>query len=91
MASVPGVTPEDMAVLERYGYKPNSLYMEVPRCDGCRWWRRLDGSVGRCGMPGSVRANGLPSMLVVVDQAGGWRLITAPGFGCVEWQEKESE
>lgn len=85
MALGPAVEPGDREVLERHGFKMETPYMEVPRCETCRWWERLDGSVGVCRRAGAVTADGEPVMLV----SGDGRLLTAPSFGCVQWEDKE--
>jgi len=35
MAFMPTPTPEEAAVLERFGFRGGTAYMEVPRCDRC--------------------------------------------------------
>lgn len=62
-------------------------FVPRPRCESCRWWERLDGSSGRCDLPGAVRPDGKPAMLIVSNTYA--RLLTAHDFGCTEWEQRE--
>lgn len=88
MTVLNGISPEGMDFLERCGFKRNAAYMEVPRCDGCRWWKEIDtyGIGKRYGWCKNPREKfGIASPPPAAE------LWTLPDFGCVEWQEKESE
>lgn len=79
-------TPEDNAALQRCGFKLETAYMEVPRCDACVHWERAPRRRvwGGC----SKIAWGEPSgkTPAVIDSPGG--LETRADFGCVLWEAK---
>lgn len=62
----------------------------VPRCEACRWWRRMSGYGGECGF--SDRPGESAPMWASDDE--GYRCLpiyTRPDFGCVQWEGKSDE
>lgn len=88
MAQAPELTDEERALLVRCGFEPGVAYMPVPRCDGCRWWR-LDADNGR-HREGECHRELEPGSGFRIDQdyTSGTRIMTAPDFGCVQWEAK---
>lgn len=70
--------------LMEIGIMPDTDYMRVPRCDGCKHWGENEGGEGlgngRCGYadyhPDKFRAEMYDAVL------------TAADFGCVQWEAK---
>jgi hypothetical protein len=63
-----------------------------PRCESCAWWRRPmipDGSEPRGSCARLHDSSGLThgSKAVAVDDHGMFAsLLTAPDFGCIQWE-----
>ncbi len=60
-----------------------------PRCDRCKWWEKNDhDEKGACGR--TPDESGLPfSMLFEIDDPY-CSLVTAPEFGCVEFESRKA-
>jgi hypothetical protein len=65
--------------------KPDTAYMEVPRCDGCRFWRpSIVAGRGPCAM--SLRRDGGLSVFMPSLQQG--QVWTSADFGCVKFEAR---
>lgn len=83
-------------------FKPDTAYMEVPRCDRCKWWEKNGREHGR----GFSSGNGVCIFLSAPGRLFGWPdrhaiaydiregryetaiFGTAPDFGCVQFEER---
>lgn len=74
-----------MSVLASPELKPDTAYMEVPRCDACRHWKEsLVPGRGPCGM--STRKDGGLSVFLPSAQMG--QVWTKADFGCVQFEAR---
>lgn len=87
MALVEAPTPAEVDVLEKWGFKVATAYMEVPRCNRCRFWSRLYdyGNIGRCSLTDST--NERFNWLFFTSKGGS--VSTCADFGCVQFENKE--
>lgn len=87
MAIVEGITGELREAMERAGFKMETAYMEVPRCETCRWWdhRTEHGLRGGSGVCGRFSRPGAANLAIV---SGIGDLLTDGIFGCVQWEGK---
>lgn len=74
-----------MGINPPFVIKPDTAYMEVPRCDTCRHWAegycmKVDGSIDGPVAYGKARACSATNVF----ESG--RLETQPDFGCVQWE-----
>lgn len=92
-----------MATPHAREFKPDVAYMPVPRCDQCRFWRRLDPEsenytdhqvvdLGEClllseDLPDPV---GGPERMAFPHYDDG-PMKTLKSFGCVQWEQKQDE
>lgn len=80
--------------------KPDTAYMEVPRCDRCRWWEcSADPHNGRCRLfssDGEVRhVHRIDRRAIVASNYDepaipGTEFLTQASFGCVQWEARSS-
>lgn len=87
-------------IRERCPFKPDVVYMPVPRCDSCKHWENgTDLSVGACTLTygedsGRLRLRSAPDSKAYADVGGDEFgrpvLIATPDFGCVQWEQKEA-
>jgi hypothetical protein len=74
-----------MTVAPPFVLKPDTAYMEVPRCDGCRWWKEsLMPGRGPCAM--SMRRDGGLSVFMPDQRPG--QVWTRADFGCVQFEAR---
>lgn len=78
-------------ILEVIPFKPEVLYMPVPRCDQCLHWKRTNDilKLGHCLL--LVHGNyGREFVRKAVADSGTERadFLTQDSFGCVQWKEK---
>jgi hypothetical protein len=78
------------AALMNVPFKPDTWYMEVPRCDTCRWWDAGNSREGTCLRTDHAGALAMP-FPTNADSAADAGLQTAPDFGCVQWEAKSDE
>jgi hypothetical protein len=86
---MPKVNGAAAAALFEAGFKPGVAYIEVPRCDGCRWWRLNYEALnlGDCRLftvTGGVRENE-GSKLEITASNGEAVAATRGDFGCVQF------
>lgn len=77
-------------ILKHSPFKPDTAYMEVPRCESCAWWDSIYGAIS----PGWGVCRGLNTaeklMLnadVGLSQVA--QITTPKDFGCVQWKAKQ--
>jgi len=71
-----------IAVLGKYcPFKPDTVYMEIPRCVGCKHWEPFElEKIGLCALIKSPPERYYPRAL--------GNLETRDDFGCVGWEAK---
>ena len=83
--------------------RPDKDYMEVPRCETCRYWwkhpwlaepggycaRTLGGQSAREYTEVTGKTPPQTKLIEVWDARYDGGAWTAPSFGCVEWEAKE--
>lgn len=75
------------------GFKPDTAYMEVPRCDGCRWWKPFNEvrHMGDCTLfqcTGGEQVHPMVGLQLTRTGTGEGTVVTDPDFGCVKWEAK---
>lgn len=69
-----------MATVQPAEFKPDTAYMEVPRCDSCKHWRHVLRGLGVCEKLNTVND------AVVVTGGAYAQLQTRGHFGCVQFE-----
>lgn len=96
MPIIPGINGAAAAALFEAGFKAGVAYMEVPRCDRCRWWR-ADGigpnnvRIGDCMLTTLTKRNRVheqAKILITATQTGEGVCATDADFGCVQFEDK---
>lgn len=83
------VAPQDtsiprlsLVIKEHCPFRPDVMYIPVPRCDSCKHWLQTTGdSTGECLRPYEQLTTKLWASMYD-------RIHTQPDFGCVQWETK---
>jgi hypothetical protein len=63
-------------------FEQGVAFMQVPRCDSCRYWKKRNETTGSCLKQFE------PDAKLDVAESGGGDLQTEADFGCVQWSAK---
>jgi hypothetical protein len=81
-----------MALPVPFVLKPDTAYMEVPRCDSCRFWKSHAPGIDHMGdcelfeCRGKAQVHHESKLIVSRTHSGEATIITMPDFGCVQWE-----